>query len=307
MRRFAVLLAATMAVAAVGYSTLWYYFARSLEAQLPAWAEAQRAQGYNVGWRTAEVGGFPLALKVDFSGASLRTARPFPYAVHADALGIATRPWDWRRWRFTAPEGAHLDIEGGPGFNLARIDGTVGDDGDGLAMSTTGMSLDGTGIAAGLSAAALDFRLNLPPNPPRADRDPLAAVSAKLADLTLPRAPEAVRRLDALDLALTLRGVLPPGPLQAALAAWRDGGGTLDLDRLRLARGGAIADLEGTLALDAALQPEGALTATLSGTDALVDDLVTAGALKARFAGVAKAMLGAIATTGAHGTIRVPI
>ncbi len=117
-----------------------------------------------------------------------------------------------------------------------------------------------------------------------------------------------LRHIDAFSLAATMRGPLPAAPLDRALAAWRDGGGTLDIDEARLAWGGTVVALTGTLALDAGLQPEGALTATLDGGDKIVDQLVAAGALKERFAGFAKSVIRAIATPGDDGgRVHLPV
>ena len=125
----------------------------------------------------------------------------------------------------------------------------------------------------------------------------------------MPQAPKPLsQHIDALSFAATMKGALPPAPLDLALAAWRDGGGTLDIDNARLAWGGTVVTLDGTLALDGAMQPEGALTATIDGGDKMVDGLVASGAIEQRFAGFAKSVMRAIATPGEDGgKVHLPV
>ncbi len=118
-----------------------------------------------------------------------------------------------------------------------------------------------------------------------------------------------MQAIDALSLAMTFKGALAPGPLDQALALWRDAGGTLDIDKAHVETGGTTLDLTGTLALDGAMQPEGALTATITGADKAVDAVVAAGGMEARYAGIAKSVLRAISAptgTGAD-ALRVPL
>ena len=98
-----------------------------------------------------------------------------------------------------------------------------------------------------------------------------------------------------------MKGALPPGQLVPALTHWRDDGGTIELQSLRLRWGSLLVDASGTLALDNALQPEGAFSAVITGQDAAVDVAVKTGALKPSDAGAAKAVLGLLARPNGNG------
>ncbi len=142
------------------------------------------------------------------------------------------------------------------------------------------------------------------------DHDPFVSLDARLADVSVPQAPPPfAQRLDALSVTATVRGALPSAPLAIALAGWRDGGGTLDIEGAHAAWGKTSIDLDGTLALDSAMQPEGALSATIAGGDGIIDAIVAAGGLDPRYAGVAKSVLRAVAEPnpdGSEDAARVP-
>lgn len=131
---------------------------------------------------------------------------------------------------------------------------------------------------------------------------------ARAASLLYP-VPAFGDTLNGFSFAAQLDGALPPGPFVQALTHWRDDGGTIGLQSLRLRWGSLLVDASGTLALDEALQPEGALTATITGQDAAVDVAVMTGVLKPEAANAAKAVLGLLAKPNAQGqkAISLPV
>ena len=176
-------------------------------------------------------------------------------------------------------------------------------------VTATARELRGSGTAVGYAADLLAATLTLPAQAPQSDRDPLMALSAQLGEVQLPQAPPPLApRIDALALTATAHGPISSGPIDRALAQWRDQGGTLDVEAAHVAWSGISADLEGTLALDESLQPEGALTVTITGADTLIDAAAAAGTIEPRQAGFAKAVVRAIALPGGNGdTVRLPL
>ena len=88
--------------------------------------------------------------------------------------------------------------------------------------------------------------------------------------------------IDDLAFGVTVKGAVPDGPLVQAIAAWRDAGGTIELDRLQLNWGGLGATATGTMALDQDLQPIGAFSGGIEGFGAILSALVEAGRLRHR-------------------------
>jgi hypothetical protein len=99
-----------------------------------------------------------------------------------------------------------------------------------------------------------------------------------------------------------LDGPVPPPSSPAAFAAaWRDGGGSLKLQKANLVWGPLTLDLAATLALDDQLQPMGAGTSRIVGYDATLDALASGGILTRSAAVAAKAVLSLLASAPAEG------
>ena len=99
----------------------------------------------------------------------------------------------------------------------------------------------------------------MPAAPPQSHTDTALGLSLQVTQVTLPAAvPGFGDTLSGFSFAALIKGALPPGPFAQALAQWRDGGGTIDLQSVRVRWGSLLLDASGTLALDSSLQPEGA-------------------------------------------------
>ena len=96
-------------------------------------------------------------------------------------------------------------------------------------------------------------------------------------------------------------GPVPPAPPRQAATAWRDAGGTLELERVALRWGTLAVTGSGTMALDAELQPIGAFSAAVEGYDELLTALVGAGRVRSNDAGLARMALGFLAKPGPGG------
>jgi hypothetical protein len=120
--------------------------------------------------------------------------------------------------------------------------------------------------------------------------------------LSLPTAPAPFRNpVDEIAMGVTLMGPISSAPARAAATAWRDLGGTLELDHL-MARWGTLGVTgSGTVALDADLQPIGAFSAAVEGYDELLKALVAAGQMRAGDARLAQFALGMLAKAGLDG------
>ncbi len=97
--------------------------------------------------------------------------------------------------------------------------------------------------------------------------------------------------IDELDFGATVKGAIPSGKLADALAAWRDAGGKIELDNLRLKWGGLDATANGTIALDQELQPTGGFSGAIEGYDQILTALVQNGQMRATDAGLARIAL----------------
>jgi hypothetical protein len=195
---------------------------------------------------------------------------------------------------------------------IYALAGTVqpAEGGDTASHPGTAVALSGDGIAVAgpipLAIAHAGARTIIPAHAVASHLETWLSASLSLAGVTLPQAvPPLGDTIDRLAAAVAVKGTIPDGPHRAALAAWRDDGGTLEVASLDLAWGNLRLGAKGTLALDAALQPVGALTALIRGYNDIIDALVAAGSVRAGDAALAKLALGLLAKEGPDGTYEI--
>lgn len=313
----ALFLALSVAILLLLAYTIWWAAlagkVRTALAEAPGRALAEK--GITLDLRDPVVGGFPLSVTVDLSGA--RAQWPSGTVLELGAVTAVAPAWDPTDITVTSAAPASLDLAGSA--RHAPIAGTAA----GLSLRAD-LGLDGkprmvtatlTGVQtrteAPWAAAETILTWMAPARPPEGPTDPQGQVSLLVRDLDLPGVVPAplTRRIDQVALSYEARGPLPAKPSVEGMTAWRDGGGTLEILGLRLLWSGM--DLRGnaTLALDAAMQPEGAGTAELSGGQALIDMLAQGGGLKPEQVDGVKAGLSMLSrpTDDGRSVLRVPV
>jgi hypothetical protein len=299
-------------VAAGAYTFFWFSAARGLRRGVGLWAQSLRTRGLDLTWQASRVDGFPLAFRLVLADAKVRDRRPGATGVVRLPLLVArAAPWNFRVWRLAAPQG--LAAATGPGPHpLARVSARAAQ--GSIVVSGKGATLwfgvDRPSADAGMPLAAqqIFLWLILPPRPSAAHTEPAMGVALEIKRLRLPSVPQPFRNpLDELSFGLTVNGAIPTAPPRQAAAAWRDAGGTVELDHLRLRWGPMLIDGSGTLALDAALQPEGTFSGGVEGYGALMQALVASGRMRARNAGLAGLALSLLAKRGPDGRPEIPL
>ncbi len=286
-----------------GYTAYWRYAASKLEAGLVAWAEARRAEGDAVKWDTATVGGFPLAFRIALDHAALARGNPEIYDVAVPRIIAEARPWNLYAWHLSAPQGAGGTAQAYPQVVTASsLSGDIF-----LGAATDRIVLVARDVSAGgATLAEIDADLTAPRQAPQSHRDLGLAAIIQLRHLTI---PEPIRPLgdtiDSVTLDARAMGGLPQGDLVQALKAWRDDGGTIEIEHAELHWGALALEASGTLALDDDMQPLGAMSASIVDHDALIDASVAGGLLQPKAAGLVKIVLDILARPGPDGHSRL--
>jgi hypothetical protein len=311
--RLAIVTLLPLALIAAAYAAYWFYLAGMVRDSIVDWAAARRAEGITVGWDRYAIRGFPGAIHVTIEAPVLGNSAATPgYEVRGKRLTGEAWPWAPHSWRLAAPDGAKVTIQPGPEraavrLVAARLDGTVTvprDPGDrasqGTAVAITGEQLT-IDADSHLTAARATVQAILPARPV-SHQESWFSGNLAIDELVLPAKIEPLGQTIAhIDGDFAVKGTIPPGPRPAALAAWRDDGGTLELRSLDVAWGQLGVAANGTLSLDAAMQPLGALTARITGYNEIIDALVAARTMKSGDAQFAKIGLGVLARPGADG------
>ncbi len=309
--------AALLALLVAGYTAWWLSAAADLRDRTLAWVEQRRADGWHLTYGDVTRRGFPFALGVRFDDAVI--------APHDHA-------WQWTlaRLRFNAPlvgtrpprvaAGGDQTFEFSTGSTIGRWSGRAQQMSFDIQPADSWMpngrlairdlTLAGDGGDA-VAVGRLDFL---------STGDPAAAASAEVSTwaarltaekMLLPRALDGGcgRDLDVFDVEGGLYGALSPSPWPPALARWRDSGGVVEIERIRLVCGPLTIDGEGTLALDGKGQPIGAMSTHIQGYDAVLDRLAAAQTIDPHVAAAAKILLRALARSNADGatTLSAPL
>src|SRR5579885_892780 len=153
-----------------------------------------------------------------------------------------------------------------------------------------------------VAARTADFWAIVPARSPAGHDQPDLGVAVDLRGLSVPEAPPGFApAIDELALGATVMGPIPAGVPRRAAAAWRDAGGTVELDHFRLVWGGLKVAASGTLALDQDLQPIAAFSGTVSGFDAVIAALVASGRMSESDGRLARLGLSLLAKPGPDG------
>ncbi|MDP6804148.1 MAG: DUF2125 domain-containing protein [Rhodospirillales bacterium] len=258
-----------------------------------------------------ELGGFPLRFRARMHAPALAWA-PFGGTASLKAREAVAEVgvWNWRRisvslvgpYRFSSTTAGvtrtSTSAGGAVRAELRTEDGravwgtlTL----ERLAFAATEPAAAEPAESVSVGAATLEAGL-LPTDEPTR---PAAAygIRARVTDVLVPSvlALPFGRSIELIFLDARINGPVRDGRSPAALETWRDAGGTIDVDSLRLDHGPLRVQGEGTLALDADMQPIGAFTAQLRGFFDLVEALRAQGVVEARDAVMAKVVLGALA------------
>jgi hypothetical protein len=299
--RLIVAVAVPLVLVAIIYAIVWQALADRWRTGMAQWIASAAASGWTISTGAVTVSGFPGALR-------LSLLEP----MAADAAGnrwqgppaaILVSPFEPLTPRFEAP-GRHLIAMSG----RAPIEITAESLGGRLAIehgTPIGLWLAGTKLAGlGMALEGLTLEAHRPPAPTAEGQIPIAlAATLGLDRLTVPetlRVPFG-RTVVAAHLAIRLRGDLPKGATASALAEWRDGGGTLEIDSLDIGWPPMAAAGNATVALDKSLQPELAGTVTVRGGGGVIDRAGAAGMIKPEAAVVAKLALAAASKPAGDG------
>ena len=299
---------ATLLVVAGAYTAYWFVVARRIEAGVVDWAQARPADKIEVSWQKLEVSGFPAAFRVGFGAAALRDGSITPPPeFHIPSLSGTARPWDLADWQLAAPDGFTGDLaptgaRAAASLAVHTADGVASIEGDGgwkLWLAMQGITLE-AGSRVQISSA--QTTIIVPPGLPRGGGEAGVALAVDASRIKLPGGVGPLGdTIDELDFGATVKGNFPSGKLADAAAAWRDAGGRVELDHLRLSWGSLSANATGTIALDQDLQPIGGFSGAVQGYDQILTALVQNGQMRAADAGLARIALTMLAKAGPDG------
>ena len=249
------------------YAAYWWIVAGQIKDGLAAWQQSEKLHKIDAAWRGLRVTGFPFAFRVEIEKAAFRGRgwSPAPELQVARLIGSA-RPWDFDAWRLAAPSGLTGDLAPAGGRPALKISAKSG--AGTVAIGPRGSSwlwLNLQDIAAVADTTvpikSADAWVILPAKPATKDTDPSFGLALDIRQMQIAAPPVSFSNtVDQLAFGVTVKGAVPDGPLPHAVAAWRDAGGTIEVNNLHLQWGALGINANGTFALDQNLQPMAAFS-----------------------------------------------
>lgn len=313
--------AAVIALLLMGYVALWATTAWQLRSGVRDWVAARQAEGYRIAHGPLAIGGFPRLARVTLSapGIAAPDGRALGWSWAGEQAVIEANPLRPKTVtvRLAGEEAVSINVDGklrtyrGAGTLTLQVDAGRLPAATSLVVHDLSMAAEDPGDAVEIQRLSASGR--------SADRPSSGAAGAGYAiridadGIRLPRQLDlplgeriAHLAVDAVfDRRLGTRSDLP-----GALAAWRDSGGAVELNKVRLRYGPLHLDGSGTAALDAALQPIGTFVARIQGFQEAVSALGARGYIDEQTALRARAALAILGRPGANGgaaTLSVPL
>ncbi len=311
MRRGTWIIVLTLAaMLPVADTILWDVAVGRLQTGFDAWATASTASNLHVTRGKIVPGGWPFAATLRIENVKLSATDPLtPEGVTWSAPEVLLRlsPLRPRSMDVVFQGEQRLHVGTMPDIVVAgaRLFAVVSA-GDGDHPGVLDLLADQATMTSKIGGIAmadhLRMHIEVPTSTAASDTGRAFAFSA--AGITLPDniAWPLGRTIARLDCDGTVEGRILPAPTMAAgVSAWRDGGGSVQLQNVVLNWGPLSLTASATLALDDQLQPMGAGTSHVTGYAATLDALAKSGVLTRSAATAAKALLVLLAGTPGDG------
>ncbi len=292
MRRRSILVAAlaTVLLAGVALSLYWFWAADQVSAAIARWTDEQRARGYEVAYVGPEISGFPTKLAVRFTGPGISAPQGWRWSGGAIAGEAAfwhprtlrldlplqqelSLDWRGRRHEFS------LEAEAARGLIQLGREGWL--EAGTVEMENLALTEREGGTQGDATLRADSLRYDLTRRPPTLEGadDWTLLLRGETRGIDLPEGtPNPFdARIERVAVDATLIGMIPKGVPAEALARWRDSGGLVEVQELRLTWGPLDLRADGTVALDQRLRPQGAFAARIRGLPEALDALAARG------------------------------
>ncbi|MCU0893195.1 MAG: DUF2125 domain-containing protein [Rhodospirillales bacterium] len=321
LQRMAGLAAAIATLLLLAYSAWWGFTALQLRAGVLDWMAARQSEGYRVAYSRIGVGGFPTIARVTVKAPTI--AAPDGRALSWSWVGrkavIELDPFrlDSLDLRLLGDDIVSINIDGklrtyrGAAEELTlRLRGGSGPGGGAVTVRNLAMAAEEPGDAVEIA----DLRASAEPSlqSSTAAADGAYAVAIEAAGVRLPQQFDLPlgALVSHLSAQATVVGAFSAaGDLPAALARWRESGGTAEVSHLGLRYGPLVVDGSGTASLDTDMQPVGTFMVRLEGIQPTLSALAARGFIDEQAAARAKLALSLLSRPGAGGapSLSVPV
>jgi hypothetical protein len=293
-----------------GWVLWWHVAAGQLAKSIDLWIAAREADGYKIDAARDPIVGFPFRLRTRIA-APAAAAGDGSWSWAGPDLAIDAPAWSPLSIAFAMPGAHRVSTEG------HRYDVQANEAGGVLLLARDGrlerLTLTAKRISAqeeGKPTATIDSLHAELGEPAHDEAAPVpVSLSFELAVETVALPPDAAvalgPQIDRIELTGRVEGPPPRGFDAAALSAWRDAGGAIDLDSVTLAWGPLKLTGNGSLSLDESLRPLAAASTEIQGAPEALQALAEAGLMKTNDAQLAA--LGMALLADGEGRVKLPL
>lgn len=294
----------------LGWFGLFEYGSWWFKKEIEFAATDLRQKGYEVSYTGVEFHGNPFSIEAIFHNPHLKDPRNL-FDWQGQELKVTMRPWNWYSFGFSLPHSQKITIpQDMSSFKTLSLEG---------AQGTLKVTHQGILDEIFLSVNRLSFLREQQSQPVF-----LQAFSIKARNLAHPLVLEIsltsyVKGLEALlkkppsaepltvSLEAALSGFQEKKGFPQSLAEWRDGGGVLNVNLLKLTWAPLVATGEGTLTLDKDMYPLGAFSSRIVGHQEALSHMVELGCVKKNDANIASFVLDMLSQSDGKGSQQLTI
>lgn len=304
--RYAALIGALL-LAGIAYTIYWFILAAAVRDGIAVWAAQRRAEGYIVEYSGLEVSGYPL--RVQSEARDVRLAGRYgdtDWEWRSQRLSGNVLPYSLKHIVLRAPEPQEFILNNAndgvvkkyflaPDIAMASL---VRDSGrlSRLAVDFSGGKIHGGAITGAITLGRA--QLHARQGNDQIENPPLLELALEIENTAYAGFSGSALggNLALLSVNIAVEGTRPAASGVAGIHEWRDTGGIVQVQELKINWGPLQISAAGTTALDAQDRPIGSLTAKLHRYDGLINALHAAGQLSDEEQAAASLALGLITT-----------
>ena len=273
MRRTILLPILALLAVALIYSAWWFYTGRVAQRAFADWVTVQRSQGYEIGYGSPSLGGFPMRVVLRVPDVTASLPGRF-WTASGDGLDISFKPWDFDKYDLKSTGPIRLRSVAVPETldTPVVINALAGQYRRRPAEGYHAADLLLSDLSGPLGGAAEEIALRAVRPFQRAGtiEDLIGNLTVEAVGVSLPDGlvpVELPRRVDAALLNLEIYGPEPTGGGSTAkrVATWRDAGGLIEIPEIALVWQALNVQGEGTATVDEYMRPELSLAVAVSG------------------------------------------
>ena len=293
------------------YTGGWFFLSAQLSSGIDTWLAQQKKAGLEIRYASQQRSGFPFAIKITVDQPVIASDRkPTSFVWQGQQAIITVKPWNIRD--------GHIDLSGPQKIGIVKDKKTTTWQGHARVLSADMNYKSTDHIQLALNFGQIDMKAEGAKTGTESQRvqlnrgrvvviqqhhvkttekTPSLIFAGDVTGLHVPKSLPMILGYQFVKIAVkaSVFGPLPRKIQSLPLTAWRDAGGTVEVDHFEVDHGPLNLKTKGTVALDENLQPVGAFSSQIYGFSEVISILQKRNFIKSNVALTARLVLGIMA------------